>query len=201
MDNEYYMKKCIELANQAELHREIPVGAILVNENKIISQSFQSNFILDLPIPLINNCTIYNCLDLYFKDTELLGDNGILEEKTNTKHDIKQKMSLWNCPNILIISFKRFSYTGRKNNQLIWFPTDILDISKYISGYNSQKSKYSLYGICNHSGVLSGGHYTAYVKKINKWFLCNDANITEISSSEHNLITPKSYCLFYRKIN
>ena len=39
MDNEYYMKKCIELANQAELRREIPVGAILVNENKIISQS------------------------------------------------------------------------------------------------------------------------------------------------------------------
>tara|TARA_B100000035_G_scaffold143993_1_gene122603 strand:- start:3142 stop:3594 length:453 start_codon:yes stop_codon:yes gene_type:complete len=39
MDNEYYMKKCIELANQAELCREIPVGAILVNEDKIISQS------------------------------------------------------------------------------------------------------------------------------------------------------------------
>ena len=172
-----------------------------IETNKLISQSFQSNFVLDIPIPTIKNCSIYDCLDLYFKDSQLSGDNGIIEEKTNIKHNVIQKVSLWNSPQILIISFKRFSYTGRKNNQLIWFPIDILDISKYVSGYNNQKSKYSLYGICNHSGVLSGGHYTAYIKKNNKWYLCNDSNITEIHSVENNLISSKSYCLFYRKKN
>lgn len=39
MNNKYYMKKCIELAKQSEQNCEIPVGAILVYEDKIISRS------------------------------------------------------------------------------------------------------------------------------------------------------------------
>ena len=39
MNNEYYMKKCIELAKQSEMSSEIPVGALLVHDGKIISES------------------------------------------------------------------------------------------------------------------------------------------------------------------
>ena len=39
MNNEYYMKKCIELAKKSEMSSEIPVGALLVHDSKIISES------------------------------------------------------------------------------------------------------------------------------------------------------------------
>ena len=41
---------------------------------------------------------------------------------------------------------------------------------------------YSLTGFVLHSGGLSGGHYTAYIKKSDTtWILCNDSSITEIT--------------------
>jgi ubiquitin C-terminal hydrolase len=57
---------------------------------------------------------------------------------------------------------------------------------------------YDLYGICNHSGGVQGGHYTSFIKNANgKWYHFNDTNVTEIE--ENKLISPKAYCLFYRK--
>ena len=43
-----------------------------------------------------------------------------------------------------------------------------------------------------------GGHYTATIKKRNKWYLFNDTNITEIKS-DNQLKNDKGYCFFYRK--
>jgi ubiquitin C-terminal hydrolase len=57
---------------------------------------------------------------------------------------------------------------------------------------------YDLIGICNHSGSVGGGHYTSFVKDNNEWYLCNDTQIIKINDTE-NMITPKAYCLFYRK--
>ena len=47
-----------------------------------------------------------------------------------------------------------------------------------------------------------GGHYTAAAKNANgKWYLFNDTQVTEITDLERTIITPKAYCLFYRKNN
>ena len=76
----------------------------------------------------------------------------------------------------------------------------VSDLSKYIKGYNASKYIYDLYGICNHIGNLNGGHYTSFIKTANKeWVHFNDANIYKITTTD--LITPMSYCLFYRKKN
>ena len=78
------------------------------------------------------------------------------------------------------------------------FPLENLDLTKYIVGYDKESYKYDLYGICNHSGGLLGGHYTASVKsKSGKWHEYNDSNVRKISEGE--LISPKAYCFFYRK--
>lgn len=47
---------------------------------------------------------------------------------------------------------------------------------------NIQEGKlisYELFGVCNHYGVLSSGHYTAYCKNFmnNKWYEFNDNKI------------------------
>ena len=86
----------------------------------------------------------------------------------------------------------------RKNQCLVDFPFDNLDLSKYVIGYDPNSFKYELYGICNHSGGVMGGHYYAYVKNANnKWYTFNDASVSEISESQ--LKTPYAYCFFYRK--
>ncbi len=74
------------------------------------------------------------------------------------------------------------------------------DLSKYISGYNSENFIYDLFGTGNHSGNVYGGHYTANIKNANgKWYSFNDTLINEIS--EEKVITAHTYCLFYRKKN
>ena len=58
---------------------------------------------------------------------------------------------------------------------------------------------YDLCGICNHSGGVFGGHYTSFVKNANgKWYHFNDSSVDEITDL-NKLISPKSYCFFYRK--
>ena len=106
----------------------------------------------------------------------------------------------WKFPNVLIISFKRFNNFGVKINNVIDFPIDSLDLSKYCIGYDKHKSHFNLFGICNHIGSSNGGHYFSYCKNPNgKWYEFNDNNVREIG--EDKLVTNNAYCLFYRKIN
>lgn len=179
--------------------------SVTTNKSKktgqVMSQRFQSNFIIDLPIPDIKNCNLYDCFDFNFKDVELVGENGLIDENTKIRHDIIQSTKIWNLPTILIISLKRFSYNGSKNNKLIDFPLDNMDLSNYVSGYK-KNLKYELFGISNHSGVLRGGHYTSYIKvKNERWYLFNDQMVTEIKDNINEIVTPKAYCLFYRLKN
>lgn len=87
----------------------------------------------------------------------------------------------------------------RKNQRMINFPLENLDLSKYVVGYDSNSYIYDLYGICNHSGGVMGGHYTAFVKNANnKWYLYNDRMVAEVKNLGA-LKSPKAYCFFYRK--
>ena len=70
---------------------------------------------------------------------------------------------------------------------------------EYVIGYKKEEYIYDLYGICNHSGSVFGGHYTSYVKNANgKWYHFNDTSVSEVALM-NSLITTKAYCLFYRK--
>jgi len=157
-------------------------------------------FMIDLPIPSDNKSpTLLDCFDLYVQDEILDGENAWFNEKTKKKEDIKKRIKFWSFPNILVIDFKRFNYKNQKNQILITFPLENLDLSKYVVGYKKNSYKYDLYGVCNHSGSSLGGHYTAYVKNANnKWYHFNDKLVTELKNRD-SIITTKAYCLFYRK--
>ena len=95
---------------------------------------------------------------------------------------------------------KRFSNNGRKDQKFIDFPLTNLDLTEYIVGYDKSSYKYDLYGICNHSGVVAGGHYTAFIKYANSsWYLYNDSNVTKISNS-NVVVNKNAYILFYKKM-
>lgn len=157
-------------------------------------------FIISLPIPPENKSpSLLDCFDLYVQGEILEGENAVLNEATNKKESVKKNITFWSFPNILVVDIKRFDYRNRKNQILITFPLENLDLSKYVCGYNSCSYVYELYGVCNHSGNVLGGHYTAFVKNANgKWYHFNDTSVTEVAN-EIDIITPKAYCFFYRK--
>jgi len=193
-----------EYSETDELFQGICVNIIQGVESKMTS--IKPEIYADIALPIHFNKqiagNIYDCFDIYLKHDYLNNDNKWLNDKTNKKEDAIKYFKFWNFPSVLFILFKRFSLNGRsKNNNVIDFPINNLDLTKYVCGYNPDSYKYELFGICNHSGNLHGGHYTAFVKnKYNKWLHYNDSNIQEIKD-ESKLVTAKAYCLFYRKKN
>uniref|UniRef100_A0A6C0KSY5 USP domain-containing protein n=1 Tax=viral metagenome TaxID=1070528 RepID=A0A6C0KSY5_9ZZZZ len=160
----------------------------------------ESYFIINLPIPENNKLpSLIDCFDLYVENEVLDGDNKLTNENTGEKFVAKKKIMFWNFPNILVIDIKRFNSMNRKNQILVNFPLENLDLSKYVIGYNKDSYIYDLYGVCNHSGSVLGGHYTSFVKNANdKWYHFNDTNVSEVGLAQQ-IITPKAYCFFYRK--
>jgi ubiquitin carboxyl-terminal hydrolase 8 len=164
---------------------------------KIIPEPY---FMIDLPIPQNNKSpSLIDCFDHYVEGEILEGENAWFNDETKEKINIKKKIQFWSFPNILVIDFKRFNFRNQKNQILISFPLDNLDLSKYVIGYKKNSYKYELYGVCNHSGGVLGGHYTSYVKNANgKWYHFNDTSVSEVGIID-SIISPKAYCLFYRK--
>ena len=168
-------------------------------ENTVSSRNYDPCCYFSLSIPNnIENLNIYDCFDLYTSSEILDGDNMIKCEKTNEYKVAKKTIKVWNFPKILIIHLKRFSNNSNKNNKLVSFPINNMDLSKYCVGYDKFSSIYNLYGICNHEGSLNSGHYYAYCRNSNnKWYIYDDNNVREIENS--SLISNNAYCLFYHK--
>ena len=196
-----YAKEYSEIWN---LFYGVHVSQIIsIETGEVLASNPEPYFMINLSIPQNNKCpTLMDCFDLYVEGETMEGDDAWYNEKTQSKQNVKKKISYWSLPNILAIDLKRFNPMNpmNKNQILVTFPINDLDLSKYVIGYKKESYVYDLYGIANHSGGTMGGHYFSYVKNANgKWYCYNDTNVREISNPELELATPKAYCLFYRK--
>jgi len=176
-----------------------------ITTGKKISITPEPFFIINLPIPTNNKSpSLLDCFDLYVECEIMDGDNSITLEESNEKVSAKKSLMFWCFPDILVIDIKRFNTINqmnkiKKNQIMVDFPLENLDLSKYVIGYDNASYVYDLYGVCNHSGSVSGGHYTSFVKNANsKWYHYNDTDVTEVKI-EQQIKTPKAYCFFYRK--
>ena len=219
-DKDEMAKKCYtmirnmyskEYSEIIKLFSGIHVSQIISQDNNtVLSMTPEPFMVLELPIkkPGVKDAVtnsaveidIYDCLDSFIADEILDDENKWFNEKTGTKEVVKKNIKFWNFPDILIISLKRFTNSGRKIQKLVNFPIENLVLSKYITGYNKKDYVYSLYGVANHTGGTTGGHYYSYVKNANgKWYNFNDTHVSEMKVFD--LITPKAYLLFYLKNN
>jgi len=152
---------------------------------------------------------LYDLLDNYIIPEQLNAENKWNSPYAKKKVDAEKLNLIWETPKILIFLIKRFeySYTGAKKlNNLIDFPIDNLNISKYLHpNHVSKYSNYSLFAINNHTNFnnmgfngISFGHYYSYCKNYtdNKWYNFDDSNVDEIDKSK--LITNNAYMLFYK---
>jgi ubiquitin carboxyl-terminal hydrolase 8 len=186
----------------------IHVSEIISNTtNKTLSARPEPFSVLSLSIPATNGkaqnhiISLYDCFDLYCEPEVLshANENAWFNDETKQKEDVQRKISFWSLPNVLIIDLKRWNTTNlNKNHGRIDIPLHNADFSRYVKGYNASSYVYDLYAVCNHGGNSRGGHYTAYIKNANgKWYNFNDTSVNEIK--EEQVISPQSYCLFYRK--
>lgn len=198
MMQQMYTKEYSEIIN---IFYGITVTRIIsLKDNELLSAKCEPFSTLSLEIPSLKGCNIEDCIDAYCKVELMCDENAWYNEKTNQKENINKDIKFWTLPNILIITLKRFKNNNTKIQTFVNCPLINLNLSKYIVGYLPDSYIYDLFGTANHSGNVFGGHYTACIKNANdNWYSFNDTLINKIS--ENDIITPHTYCLFYRKKN
>ena len=138
--------------------------------------------------------SIYDCLDLFTRE-EIL--KNILCEKCNKKTNFKKRLEIDKYPKYLVLILKRFKYTSMfttKIDNLIHFPIESLDLTNYIA-QKEGKIKYDLFGVVNHVGGLTGGHYHCDIKQENIWIKYDDSYTCEY---DKKIETPNAYLLVYK---
>lgn len=165
------------------------------NKEKItVSRNYDPFNILSLEITTENGKnlnSLQECLDNFTK-LEVVSD------------ELTRQIKFWSLPNILIIMFKRFKdhdihqNRNSKIENLVSYPLDNLDLSKYVIGYNSDSYVYDLFGIANHGGNSNWGHYWAYIRNSdNNWYKYNDHTVSTCQLED--IVSSEAYCLFYAK--
>lgn len=109
-------------------------------------------------------------------------------EKCKCRQPSKKILTIKKCPTLVVLHLKRFHGMNKINTALI--------IEKKI---NINNKPYRLTCLCNHSGTIYGGHYTAScLRKDSMWVVCNDNNINNIQDLPASTSVP--YILFYEAI-
>ena len=151
----------------------------------------------DIETDLNKKISIYDCLDLFTQKEEI---ENIYCENCK-KHQIFNKiLKIERVPQYLVITLKRFKYTlmyRAKINCPIKFPINNINLKPYLVGIdNPDKGKiYDLFGIVNHIGSLSGGHYYSIIEQNNKWIKYNDSNVSDFTRT---FDTQEAYILIYK---
>tara|TARA_Y100000816_G_C26095054_1_gene579309 strand:+ start:968 stop:2035 length:1068 start_codon:yes stop_codon:yes gene_type:complete len=180
----------------------IHVSQIVSSSGKVLSNNPEPYFMIDLPMIDKDNLSIIDCINDYIKPEKLEGENAWYNEKKKKKEDVTKGIVFFSFPEILVLSIKRFNYINRsiKDNRVVDFPLEDLDLTSYCHGYNKESYVYDLYAVCNHVGSSDGGHYTAHIKNANGiWYNFNDTFIQKIKDISNTIISNEAYCLFYEK--
>ena len=166
----------------------------------IDSEKMEFFNILQVPISAVSNCTLEECIEEIIKPEHLTGENRWNCYVCDKRCDATKTLCYSELSNVLIVQLLRFSQTDigfEKDNTFVQFPTHSFNMSM-TQGGKSSNINYSLKAVTNHSGTLLNGHYTAYVRKNDHWFFCNDSVTTLMSTKE--VVTSEAYLLFYEKI-
>lgn len=162
-----------------------------IEVKKINYKSMKEENFFFLQLDIENNETLDECLEHFFKDEDLTGDNKYQYiDKFNNKqlYDATKFYKFKKIPNILFIQLKRFKYDLESNdfnkiNNGISFKEEI-DLSDYIDNRNRTKKRkikeeYVLYCIIIHSGTADNGHYFCFAKdfKHNCYIKFNDTSV------------------------
>ncbi|OBZ73629.1 Ubiquitin carboxyl-terminal hydrolase 8 [Grifola frondosa] len=185
------------------------------------STTYNAFMYLTLPIPTgrrLSKVSLQHCLDTFFKEEVMEKSDAWHCPHCKTLRKATKHMSLSRLPPVLLIHLKRFSAKGPFTDKIetfVDFPLKSLDLTNYmppplppgVSG-GTQSSpddprsqlppyRYDLYGVTNHFGTLSTGHYTAFIASRGGWLYCDDSHIKQADPKD--VVGKPAYVLFYKR--
>ncbi|KAM8921518.1 ubiquitin carboxyl-terminal hydrolase 21 [Pelodytes ibericus] len=165
------------------------------------SPTFEVFCDLSLPIPkkgfTSGKISLLDCFSLFTKEEELNSENAPICDRCRQRTKSTKKLTIQRFPQILVLHLNRFSTTRfsiKKCSVFVDFPLHRLSLKEFASE-KAGSPVYNLYALCNHSGSVHYGHYTAYCKDSAGWFSYNDARVSPISESQ--IQSNEGYVLFY----
>jgi len=180
VDNELE-KKCVEMmkVNFSKefsdiIHLFYGIQLSCIKDN-VTAEAFLT---LNLPIPE-KATTLSDCIQAYLADETIEGWQNDKNGKTET---VVKRLCFFRLPAVLFVCLKRFSPNGRKNDQYIEIPLQLI----------MQNERFDLQCGCYHQGSLNSGHYTAIANVSGKWTVIDDDTSFVATSVSKN-----AYCLFY----
>ncbi|KAJ3063307.1 ubiquitin-specific protease doa4, partial [Podochytrium sp. JEL0797] len=153
------------------------------------STTFNPFMYLSLPIPPKNSAGVTNgpvyldeCLDKFVEIEILDGEDAWTCSRCKCKRRTRKTMTIAKLPPILLVHLKRFYFQGPFKSKLetyVDFPLASMDLGKYVPGGAAGSQLYDLYAVSNHTGTLTGGHYTATVHNSSKkqWYNFSDTRV------------------------
>jgi len=145
--------------------------------------------------------TLEKCLETFAEEEQLSAQDTWYCQECKEHVQAHKKFTISKVPKLLLIHLKRFSYRGQyreRIDDLVKFPINDFDISKFVDEPHATTMKYDLFAISNHYGTMGGGHYTAFVRKRNdttSWIKCDDSHVSNVTPQ--SIITEAAYVLFY----
>jgi ubiquitin C-terminal hydrolase len=151
---------------------------------------------------------LIDCVKSLRNTGRFTGDNRFDCETCKNKKDATWNVTLQKRPQSLLISFRRTLWTPEKgihkDSRQVSFPleldaSEILDIGKEKSPDDDfESAHYNLTSIVSHSGSTPFvGHYIAYARNEEKWFLFNDSSVTSVRESE--VLEAEAFILLYER--
>lgn len=168
------------------------------------SVTFEAFMYLSVPIPPgSGGYRVEDCIRLFTKEERVSGSDRWFCSSCKTHREASKRIEIWKLPPILLIHLKRFSFEGmwrQKKQNFVDFPLSSLDMSSHVVGVKPPRL-YHLYGVSNHYGTMSGGHYTAYcINPYKKKFYCfDDHEVKDIAPRQ--VKSAAAYLLFYTSID
>ncbi len=116
----------------------------------------------------------------------------------------EKQIGLWSLPPVLVVHLKRFAFLSNRYREKledrVEYPLKGLDMSRFVlpGAPGRGALMYDLFAVSNHMGGLGGGHYTAYARPNDDWWLFNDESCSKVQDPA-SIVSPSSYILFYAR--
>lgn len=142
--------------------------------------------------------TLYDCIQAFSQSEVLDKQNPWYCPKCQQNQCATKTLSVWRCPDYLIVYLKRFVFHDGMSTKLedkVMFPFHGLLLTTSMA----HTTFYDLYACVCHIGGVSAGHYTAYTQhlKTSEWYYYNDDVVVKQPPQEEDY--SNAYILFYKK--
>ncbi|XP_047043625.1 uncharacterized protein LOC124647794 [Lolium rigidum] len=192
-----------------------PMGVSSEEPSSIVKQVFGGQVKSQLHCPECNHCSDrlesfldlsleINQMDTLLDSLESFTKTEVVESFTcdgcKTRVNMEKHLKVEQAPEVLVIQLKRFENLGSnisKIQEMVKYQLE-LDLKPFMSSADTNPQKYDLYGVVEHLGESSKGHYVCYIRSSETdWYLFNDEKVMQLS--EDKVLDSKAYLLFYVK--